>query len=131
MSRKRRRRAAREEGVAVVWALGLCAVLITVTVACAEVARMVTAHRQAQLGADLSALAGAGALRDGGAACPAADAIARRNDAHVVSCRVESHTVGVEVEVQTPGLFGVRHRMTARAVAGPGTSPVGAASTLR
>jgi secretion/DNA translocation related TadE-like protein len=117
---RRSRRADCEDGVAVVWAVGLCAVLITVTLVCAEVGGMVNAHRQAQLGADLSALAGAGALKDGGAACPAADAIALRNSAHLVTCRVASLTVAVEVEVEESGIFGLRHRMKARALAGPG-----------
>lgn len=113
-----------EAGLAVVWAIALVGLLTTVALVCVGVGGLVQVHRRAQSAADLSALAGAGALRDGSPACPVAARIAHRNDGRLTSCRVAGSTVSVQVEVTAPGLLGHSPGLRARSVAGPSTPAV-------
>lgn len=113
------RRSADEDGVAVVWGVCAIALLVTVMFVCMYVAVLVAAHREAQASADLSALAGAGALRVGHDPCSSASVVARHNHGHLTRCTVSRLSVGIEVEVESRGPFGLRHLLRARAVAGP------------
>lgn len=108
-----------EAGIAVVWAITAIGLLVTVMLVCVQAAALFVAHRQAQASADLGALAGALALRDGEDPCSAAGSVAVRNHGHVTTCTVRTHLVAVEVEIERDGLFGVWLRARARAVAGP------------
>ena len=81
-------------------------VLLLVGCALAVVAAMVAAHRSAQAAADLAALAGAAAARDGGDPCAAAGSVAADNGARLTRCSTAGPEITVEVEVRRPALAG-------------------------
>jgi len=112
----------REDGAAVVMALGLLAVLFLVAGVGGGVVAMVAAHRQVQAAADLAALAGAAAVQAGAPACPAVDRIARRNRAVLTSCVADGASVLATVEHTLPRFLGTR-TVRARARAGPAPAP--------
>lgn len=114
-----------EHGVATVWGLALLALLTAVALVAVAVVSVVAGHRRAQAGADLAALAGAGAQRDGDAACRVAGGIAADNGSELTACTIEGAQVRVVVQVRVHGLFGRVHLVRARALAGPdpGFSP--------
>ncbi len=109
-----------EAGAATLLAVSLAGVLLLVGAALSVVGAMVAAHRQAQAGADLAALAGATAAARGHDACLAARVVARLNDAAVVGCAVDGAAVTVEVRVAGPRWLGQKADLEARARAGPG-----------
>ena len=93
-------------------------VLVTVALATTGVVGVVAGHRRAQSAADLAALAGAGALQDGGDPCHQASAIARRNGATLRGCEVDGWNVAVRVAA-TVRLPGSPMELEARGRAGP------------
>lgn len=107
-----------EQGAGTVLAVSMIGLIVTVTVGVSGTVGVVAAHRRAQSAADLAALAGAGALQDGGAACARAATIAERNGASLSRCRVEDWDVRVEVtrRLRLPGL---EMELAARGRAGP------------
>lgn len=109
-----------ERGAATVLVTACLGLLLLVGCALAVVAAMVTAHRTAQAAADLAALAGAAAVRDGGDPCGAAGAVAADNGGRLVRCSVAGRDVTVEVAVSGPRWLGQRHDLAAAARAGPG-----------
>ncbi len=94
--------------------------LLVIGAALGVVAAMVRAHRVAQSGADLAALAGAHGVALGGDACAAAGRIAAANDVRLTSCRVEGRDVVVMVVAPGPHWLGQTADLTAQARAGPG-----------
>lgn len=108
-----------ERGAATVLVVACLGVLLLVGSALAVVAAMVTAHRAAQAAADLAALAGATAARDGGDACAAAGSVAAANGARLTRCAPAGAEVAVEVEVPGPRWLGQVHDLSAAARAGP------------
>ncbi len=107
--RGRTARARGEVGSSTVLALGLIAVLLTLTMAALAVLGAVRAVHVARSAADLAALAGAVVHQrtpDASAACAEAGRIARRHDAEVVSCEVGA---GGQVTVTTS--VAIRHRL--------------------
>ena len=114
-----RRRPPGERGAATVVVTACLGVVLLVGCALAVVAAMVSAHRAAQAAADLAALAGATAARDGGDPCSAASAIAADNGARLTSCAVAGREVTVEVVVPGPRWLGQTHDLAAAARAGP------------
>jgi len=122
MSRTPTSRARNERGIATVVALGLMGVLLAVTaIAVAGTVVSVTGHR-AGSAADLAALAGAQAMRNGGVACAAAAQMARRNSATLSKCSVSGLDVQVTVRVSTPSMIGLAWSVPGSARAGPGGS---------
>lgn len=107
-----------ERGVAVVLAITAISALTALALVCGGVTATVVAHRQLQSAADLAALAGASALRDGVAPCSAAQHIAESNRVQLTSCAVEGNAVRLEVRVRLVPVLGSRE-LTARARAGP------------
>jgi secretion/DNA translocation related TadE-like protein len=107
-----------ERGAGAVLAVAMMGLLVTVTIGVSGAVAVVAAHRGAQSAADLAALAGAGALQDGGDACGRAAAIAERNGASLRRCRVEDWDVRVEV-TRTLRLPGTAMELAARGRAGP------------
>lgn len=94
------------------------AAILAVAVAVLLVGRATVAVHSARSAADLSALAGAHALRDGEDACAAATGVAAANGAAVRSCTIDGDDVVTRAEVVVDlGLLGVR---TASAVARAG-----------
>lgn len=111
-----------EAGAATILAVAMMGLLVTVTVAVGGVVGVVATHRRAQSAADLSALAGAASLQDGGDPCRRAAAIATRNAATLRGCRVEKWDVVVEV-TSTMRLPGGSLDLSARGRAGPVRNP--------
>jgi secretion/DNA translocation related TadE-like protein len=107
-------------GAASLLAVALLSVLLLVGAALGVVAAVVWAHRTAQAAADLSALAGAAELQEGGDACLAARRIAGANHASLTSCRLQGEEVMVEVMVTGPRWLGQDEDLSASARAGPG-----------
>jgi secretion/DNA translocation related TadE-like protein len=107
-----------QAGAATILAVAMLGLLVTVSVAAAGVVGVVAAHRRAQSAADLSALAGAGALQDGVDPCRRADDIARRNGSRLRQCEIDDWTVAVMVS-GTVRLPGGALELRARGRAGP------------
>lgn len=113
-----------ERGSASVLAVGLVAGLAMLLVTALVLVSVLVAGQKARAGADLAALAAAGAVVEGGeesAACAVADRVARDNGSELAGCGLQEHagqpwpavTVTVSREVvNTPWT------VTARAVAG-------------
>lgn len=93
--------------------------VLAVVVAVLLVGRALVAAHVAQSAADLSALAGAHALRTGTDACAEAAGVAASNEAVVTSCTVDDRDVVIRAEVGVDlGIFGARPA-SAVARAGP------------
>lgn len=108
-----------EDGAGTVLAVAVLGVLVTVAIAAGGVVGVIASHRTAQSAADLAALAGAAALQDGGDACQQAAVIARRNQARLLTCRVQQWNVAVVVVANTARLPGGALDLQARGHAGP------------
>ena len=108
-----------ERGSATVFALVFVGLLATVAVLGAAVAALLVGQRQAAAAADLAALAGASAVQDAAAACPAAEQIAERNRAGLSECAVSGDVVTVEVTLVVRSVFRSDVEVRARARAGP------------
>jgi secretion/DNA translocation related TadE-like protein len=111
-----------ERGSGTVLVLTFAAILLLVGCALGVVAAMVHAHRVAESGADLAALAGARALSLGGDACTEAARIAAADGVRVTDCRVDGFTVTVIVLARGPHWLGQVADLSARARAGPGST---------
>jgi len=111
-----------ERGSGTVLVLAAIGVLLVLATAGLQLGAAATAAHRARTAADLSALAGATALQEGGdVPCALVAEVAGRNGADVIACSLgvgESVTVRVSIEVTTrwPG---VPHRAVASARAGP------------
>lgn len=117
--RPARRVARGDDGAATLLVTACLGLLLLVGAALAVIAAMIAAHRSAQAAADLAALAGALAVRDGGEVCGAASDVAAANGARVTRCSVAGDDVTVRVEVAGPRWLGQRHDLAAEARAGP------------
>ena len=94
------------------------ATVLALTVMALLVGRAVTATHTARAAADLSALAGAHALREGRDACAVAVRIAAENGAGLTVCTIDGHDVVTRAEV--PVRLGVAGERMASAVARAG-----------
>lgn len=112
------RRSTGEKGSATVLATVMIGALTAVTLLALTAGGILVDHRRAEAAADLAALAGAAALRDGADGCAAAERLARANGAVLAGCEVALETVLVEVVVDT-GFAELVGTITARARAGP------------
>ncbi|WP_423462584.1 Rv3654c family TadE-like protein [Promicromonospora sp. MS192] len=99
-------RGERERGAGTVLVLGVVAVILVLALGIGALGAAQNARGAAQAAADLGALAGATALRDGFDPCGTAGAAVRRNGAEIASCDVLGG--------------GVVRVAATRAVAGPG-----------
>jgi secretion/DNA translocation related TadE-like protein len=108
-----------EHGSASVLVVAMVAVLLVVGAALGVVAAMVRAHRIAQSGADLAALAGAHSLALGHDGCLDAGRVAVANDVRLTGCRVEGRTLVVRVLAAGPHWLGQAGDLSAVARAGP------------
>jgi secretion/DNA translocation related TadE-like protein len=100
--------------------MGLLALLVFVAVVGASVVAVVLGQRKAQSAADLAALAGAIAARNGQVGCTVANRVAARNGADLAQCEVDGQVVLVTVKLRLPEVFAGRS-VRARARAGPAT----------
>ena len=112
-----------ERGSASVVMVALIGVIVSTTAGALVLAGVVRASHQARLGADLSAVAAALELRDGGSAsasCAEAARIASANGTSLQACSVSGSDVTVVVAASSAVW---PQPATARARAGPETSP--------
>jgi secretion/DNA translocation related TadE-like protein len=108
-----------ERGSASLLVVAMVAVLLVVGAALGVVTAMVRAHRVAQAGADLAALAGAHGLALGRDGCLEASRIAAANDVRLTACRVDGRTLLVTVQAVGPHWLGQTADLSADARAGP------------
>jgi secretion/DNA translocation related TadE-like protein len=108
-----------EEGIGTILALCMSGVLLAVGWVVAGVVAMAATQHRAAAAADLSALAGAGAHRQGHSACEAAAEVALANDARLLSCDDDAGVVRVEVVAESVKLLGRRWESVRTARAGP------------
>jgi secretion/DNA translocation related TadE-like protein len=113
-------RRASELGSASVLVVAVVGLLLVIGAALGVVTAMVRAHRVAQAGADLAALAGAHGLARGRGACADAARIAAANHVRLTGCRVDGRTLLVTVEATGPHWLGQSADLSAEARAGPG-----------
>ncbi|MDN5892987.1 MAG: flp pilus-assembly TadE/G-like family protein [Nocardioides sp.] len=109
-----------ESGSASMLVVSLIGVVLLLGMAAAFMTAGAAAHRRAQSGADLAALAGAVALQRGEDPCVAADRVAAENRARVTRCVVEDEDVVLEVDVESPEFGGHTFAIHGKARAGPG-----------
>ncbi|MBV7282436.1 Rv3654c family TadE-like protein [Corynebacterium sp. TAE3-ERU30] len=86
-----------ERGYATVLLVAMIAVLCSILAGMATVGSLLIARHQAQLAADMAAVAGAYAHSDGHDGCRMAEEVARHNSAALGSCAVD----GADIIVQT------------------------------
>ena len=113
-------RAPERGSATVLVALG-CSVAVVLLVAGMALASAALAAHRARAASDLAALAGATAVRDGGAGCQVAADLAAANGATLTACVVAG--AEVELSVQAPVILtwpGAPTHASARARAGPG-----------
>ena len=111
-----------EPGVAAMWGVVLVTLLGLLTSVAVGMAGVTGARHRAEAAADLAALAGAVAARDGSDACRAAGAIALANRGELVSCSVSDQEVLVSVSVSTGRIWGKTWQQVGVARAGPADS---------
>ncbi len=104
-------------------ALTLMALLLMVALVSGGLVAVVATHRRIQAAADLAALAGAAAARDGADACTAVERIAAAHRTVVRDCAGLGPVVDVVVAAQVT-LGPESWTLEARARAGPGRRPV-------
>lgn len=109
-----------QQGSATLLVVAFAGVLLLVGSALGVVSAMVLAHRAAQSGADLAALAGAQALAGGGDACTEATDVAAANGVRMEECLTDGADVTVTVEAPGPHWLDQTADLSARARAGPG-----------
>jgi secretion/DNA translocation related TadE-like protein len=112
---------ARDCGSATVWALAIAVAVLALTWAALLVVGAIAARHRVESAADLAALAGAAALRDGGDGCGAATAIAVANGAAMTSCEAGSDasiTVTVTLPLPPTLIRWAGHQVDATARAG-------------
>lgn len=117
----RSRDARDERGSAVPFLVACLAVLLLLGAALGVVAALVSAHRSAQSAADLTALAVAAAVLEGGSAgdpCAVGAVIAAANGARLSSCVVVDGDASVRVVVDGPHWLGQSADLEAEARAG-------------
>ncbi|NUT32196.1 MAG: flp pilus-assembly TadE/G-like family protein [Hamadaea sp.] len=116
---QRSRPTRRDAGSATIWVLAAGLLLVLFALATAQVGSAVTARRQAQVAADLGALAGAARAIEGAAvACSRARDFIRANGGELGACRLDGLDLVVSAAVGTR--FGTA---TAAARAGPLIAP--------
>lgn len=113
------RRPGGERGSASVLVVAMVGVLVVLGGALGVVAAMVRAHRVAQAGADLAALAGAHGLALGRDGCREAGRVAAANQVRLTGCRVQGRTLLVTVQATGPHWLGQTADLSAEARAGP------------
>jgi secretion/DNA translocation related TadE-like protein len=120
VSDSRRRRPSRDQrGSATVLVVAMSGVLLLIGAALGVVVALVVAHRVAQSGADLAALAGARAAGRGADGCRAAGEVAAANDVRLTDCLTRGRVVEVTVSARGPHWLGQSADLSARSRAGP------------
>jgi secretion/DNA translocation related TadE-like protein len=107
----------REAGAATVYAASVAVLLTTVALVVTQVAGLVRLKHSVAAAADLSALAASRASVNGDDPCDAATAIARRNGAKVLTCRMDFDVATITARGTSRSWWGHRwaFEQTARA----------------
>lgn len=114
------RRIEGDRGVATVWAAGVIAVLMSLTVFGLHLGGVILARHHAQSAADLAALAGAGSAVAGERqACSRARVVTDRMRVRLVACSARGWEVLVQVAARPGGPLGSLGQATGQARAGP------------
>lgn len=109
-----------ERGAATVWAAGVLAVLMSLTVFGLHLGGAILARHQAESAADLAALAAAGRVLAGERqACDQARVVSGRMRVRLVSCSARGWQIRVQVAVRPAGPLARLGDATAQARAGP------------
>jgi secretion/DNA translocation related TadE-like protein len=117
---KRLRRRDRDRGAATIFVLAVGLVLVAAGVAAAAVGAARIGRHQAQIAADLGALAGAARAVEGeAAACAQAARFAAANDGLVTSCHLEGLDIVLRTDVTLTPLPGMTRHARGAARAGP------------
>ena len=116
---RRRRTSGDQRGSATVLVVTMSGVLLLIGAALGVVVALVVAHRVAQSGADLAALAGARAAGRGADGCRAAGEAAAANDVRLTDCQAHGRIVEVMVSAPGPHWLGQSADLSARSRAGP------------
>jgi secretion/DNA translocation related TadE-like protein len=120
MTRRPGRSPARDQrGSATVLVVAVAGAVLLFGAGLGVVVAMVVAHRVAQSGADLAALAGAQAAGRGADACGAAGEVAVANGVRLTGCRAQGRIVEVTVSAPGPRWLGQDADLTAGSRAGP------------
>jgi secretion/DNA translocation related TadE-like protein len=120
-----------ERGSVTVHALWVAAVLCVVAVVMAQVATVIRVKHQVASAADLAALAGSRASLAGKDGCDAARAVARRNGARLVGCRMDLDVATVTARRRAPSGWVHRWTFEVDARAAPDFYVTGGASASR
>jgi secretion/DNA translocation related TadE-like protein len=116
----RHRRRDRDRGAATIFLLGVGSVLVAAGVAGAAVGSARIGRHQAQIAADLGALAGAAhAIEGEEAACAQAARFAAANHGRLTSCHLDGLDIVLRTDVALTPLRGVTRHAQASARAGP------------
>lgn len=109
-----------DDGYATVWAVGVIAVVLVVTLVGLDLGMAVTSRHRAEAAADLAALAAASHAGDGEpAACAYAARIGEGMAARLVECRLSGWEARVQLEARVPLFLGAGRAAFGRARAGP------------
>lgn len=100
-------RGARDRGAVTVHAAAVATMLVVAALVMAQAAGLVRMRHRVAAAADLAALAGSQASVDGADGCEAARAIARRNGAVLVSCRMDYDVATVTARAESTPWWGV------------------------
>ena len=110
----------RDRGAASIFVLAVGLVLVAAGMAGAAIGTARVARHEAQVAADLGALAGGGrAIYGEPAACAWAARFAAANRARITQCRVTGLEIVIRVRVETRPLPGLTRHASATARAGP------------
>jgi secretion/DNA translocation related TadE-like protein len=112
-------RARREHGAATAYAASIAVLLTTAALVVTQVAGLVRLKHSVAAAADLSALAASRASVDGDDACAAAAAIAQRNGARVVTCRMDFDVATITARGVSRAWWGHRWAFNQKARAAP------------
>jgi secretion/DNA translocation related TadE-like protein len=112
-------RSRRESGAATVYAASIAVLLTTVALVITQVAGLVRLKHSVAAAADLSALAASRASVDGDNPCDAAAAIARRNGASVLTCRMDFDVATITARGTSRSWWGHRWAFEQKARAAP------------
>lgn len=119
-----------EAGSAALLTVSLIGVVVLLGLGTAFMTATAAAHRRAQAGADLAALAGAGAQQRARDPCVAAAEVAAANDVELTACTPQGDDILVSVRAEGPEFLGHSFEIVGRARAGPEPA-AGAATTTK
>lgn len=108
-----------ETGAATVYAASIALLLTTAALVVTQVAGLVRLKHSVAAAADLSALAATRASVNGDDACDAATAIARRNGARVLTCRMDFDVATITARGASRSWWGHRWAFEQKARAAP------------